>query len=126
MTTSVKRERFVPSLDGSDGHTSVGVELGLVEVVDDVGDRLDRTVPSDSVSQTALRAVGTHVCACYVHLKVTSDKELAAHDCGFSCGIGVYGMDLSKERVLRCGIAWCCCNALLGVEILTGWRDSGV
>lgn len=58
--------------------TGVLVNLGLVEVLDDVGDRLDRSVPSMSV-RPAVREGGTHGTARYIHLEVSSDEELATH-----------------------------------------------
>jgi hypothetical protein len=49
-------------------HTDVGVDLGLVQVVDDALDRVNGTV----------------------HLEVTSDEELTTHVCGCVCGEVVF------------------------------------
>jgi len=58
--------------------TGVLIKLGLVEVVDDFGDRLGRPVPLLPV-RPALGVVATYSSTRYVHLKVTSDEELATH-----------------------------------------------
>lgn len=58
--------------------TSVLVELGLVQVVDDFGDRLDRTVPLGRSALCHCRE-GTHSPGCNVHLEVSTDEELATH-----------------------------------------------
>jgi hypothetical protein len=44
---------------GQIGHTDILVELGLVEVVDDIGDRLDRTVPLELLAPSAVLQVLT-------------------------------------------------------------------
>ena len=59
MTTSALASVLILEclLRGSTSHTDVGVELGLVEVVDNALDRINRSV----------------------HLEVTSDEELTTH-----------------------------------------------
>lgn len=61
--------------------TSVGVELCVVQVLHNLLDGLDRSVPSDMSDPDACRR-GTHCLGGDIHLEVSSDEELAAHDCG--------------------------------------------
>jgi hypothetical protein len=65
--------------------TGILINLGLVEVIDDLGDRLDRPVPLLSV-RPAVRVAITYSSTRYVHLEVTSDEELATHVGGL-CGL---------------------------------------
>lgn len=58
--------------------TSVLIDLSLVEIVDDLRDRLDRPVPLYSV-RPAMRIVVTYSSTRYVHLEVTSNEESATH-----------------------------------------------
>jgi hypothetical protein len=48
------------------GHTDVLVELGLVEIFDDVGDRLDRTVPLEWLAPSAVLQVLTAWVVTYI------------------------------------------------------------
>jgi hypothetical protein len=74
-----------------DDDLGVGIDLGVVELVDDVGDRLNGAVPVGGrksvswavclVSLWLLRGIGS------VHLEVTADEELTRHDCGIVWGV---------------------------------------
>jgi len=59
-------------------HTRVGVKLSLVEVLDNLGDRLDRTVPLELSASSHCRA-STHSACRNIHLEVSTDEELATH-----------------------------------------------
>ena len=61
--------------------TSVGVKLCVVQVLQDVLDGLDSPVPLGVLDSDVCRR-GTHCLGGDLHLEVSSDEELAAHDCG--------------------------------------------
>lgn len=59
--------------------TGVGVELGSVDVADNILDGLDVAVPY-SVSRPGAANCRYSVCSTvHIHLKVTTDEELATH-----------------------------------------------
>lgn len=60
--------------------TSVGVELCVVQVLDNLLDGLDSSIPLD-VSVPSPCLCSTHGLGGDIHLEVTSDEELATHDC---------------------------------------------
>lgn len=58
--------------------TGVGIELGIVDVLDNFLDGLDVAIPL--LGQFIVYAVqGTHSSISDIHLKVTSDEELTTH-----------------------------------------------
>jgi hypothetical protein len=61
--------------------TCLGVELGFVQVVENILDGLGSTIPSE-LSVLPLCSCGTHYQSRDIHLKVTSDEELTSHVCG--------------------------------------------
>lgn len=61
--------------------TSVGVELCVVQVLQDLLNGLDSPVPLDMLGSDACRR-GTHCLGGDIHLEVSSYEELTAHDCG--------------------------------------------
>jgi hypothetical protein len=66
--------------------TSVGVELRVVQGSKNLLDGLDSSIPSDLLAPPVC-ASGTHCAGRNIHLEVSSNKELASHD----CGIGLIG-----------------------------------
>jgi hypothetical protein len=63
------------------GRTGLGIELGLVQVVENILDGLGSTIPS-GLSVPPFCSCGTHCPIRDIHLKVTSDEELTSHVCG--------------------------------------------
>jgi hypothetical protein len=72
--------------------TSVGVELCVVQVLQDVFDGLDVAIPSVLLVPPA-RSCGTHCLGCNIHLKVASDEELTSHVCGIWVSIDLKVVD---------------------------------
>jgi hypothetical protein len=104
-------------LDIGDGRdwtrrTSVGVELGVVEVAQDVFDGLDGSVPLDLLGSYS-SARGTHCRGGNVHLEVASDKELATHIGGILDVVYLRKIMVHKVFEKRCKVSWCC-SALSG------------
>jgi Na+-transporting NADH:ubiquinone oxidoreductase subunit NqrF len=58
--------------------TSLGIKLRFVQVIKDLFDGLDSTIPSDTSVPSAC-SCGTHCLGCNIHLEVTTDEELATH-----------------------------------------------
>jgi hypothetical protein len=72
-------------------HTSVGVELSVVEVANNILDGLDVAVPSELLASPRCFA-GTHGLSGNIHLEVSSDKELTSHVCGCGGRIDLLGV----------------------------------
>jgi ferredoxin len=68
--------------------TSVGVELCVVQVSENLLDGLDSSIPLGLLVISSC-ASGTHCLCCHVHLEVSSDEELATHDGGNSICLNV-------------------------------------
>ena len=73
----VKTEVVVQSRERN-GRTNVGVKLSIIEVLDNILDRLDIAVPLAS-SVFSPCSYGTHSLGSNIHLEVSTDEELATH-----------------------------------------------
>jgi hypothetical protein len=98
-------------MDGA-GRTSVGVELCVVEVAQNVFDGLDGSVPLEMLGSCS-SARGTHCRGSNVHLEVASDEELATHVGGILDVVYLGKSMVHKVFEKRCKVSWCC-NALSG------------
>lgn len=62
-------------------HTSVRVELSIVDVVDNILNGLDIAIPLALLVHD-MSCSGTHSLGRNIHLEVSTDEKLARHDCG--------------------------------------------
>lgn len=97
-------------------HTRAGVELGIVEVIDDALDLVDRAVPALVVRHCILLGLDFRA-ALHIHLKVTTDEELARHLGGLKWVELIFWGDCGRVEAVLCGFEsvketsrWCVGN----------------
>lgn len=70
--------------------TGIGIDCGVVDVVYNVLDLLDRPIPNVMICQSPsssreLQSVCKDCCGGCIHLEVAANEKLARHVCGLVC-----------------------------------------